>query len=258
MKKTITLILILLTSFLSFSQVGINTTNPDASSILDIESSDKGVLFPRMTTAERDAIANPAKGLIIYNIDIDKLQFNIGISSAPIWTSVNNRPSVSSDAGNQLTGGSDNGVYLGRTTHFGKFIITGTGNITISGLPFKPSQIKFTAHANVETYDLNSDNGTNNNNGGISNAFGSMNGYVTNYNSIIDQQLIYVGGSGNSINDISRFSSSSHCIGIRYSNQNGDNLGITSASIVSFNDDGFTINVDRHVDNLVVIFEAYR
>ncbi|HIC31243.1 MAG TPA: hypothetical protein EYO76_04925, partial [Flavobacteriaceae bacterium] len=128
MKKTITLILILLTSFLSFSQVGINTTNPDASSILDIESSDKGVLFPRMTTAERDAIANPAKGLIIYNIDIDKLQFNIGISSAPIWTSVNNRPSVSSDAGNQLTGGSDNGVYLGRTTHFDKFTITGTGN----------------------------------------------------------------------------------------------------------------------------------
>lgn len=70
--------------------------------------------------------------------------------------------------------------------------------------------------------------------------------------------MIYVGGSGNSINDISRFSSSSHCIGIRYSNQNGNSLGITSASIVSFDNDGFTINVDRHADNLVVIFEAYK
>ena len=258
MKKINILVLVLLTSVLSFSQVGINTSNPDQSAILDIESSDKGVLFPRMTSAERDAIANPANGLIIFNTDDNKLQFNIGTSTAPIWTSVNNNPSVSTDAGNQLTSGSDNGVYLGRTTHFGKFRITGTGNIAISGLPFKPSQVKFTAHANVEIYNLDSDNGTNNNDSGISNAFGSMNGYATNYNNIIDQQMIYVGGSGNSINDISRFSSSSHCIGIRYSNQNGNSLGITSASIVSFDNDGFTINVDRHADNLVVIFEAYK
>ncbi|WP_370227590.1 hypothetical protein [Mesoflavibacter sp.] len=258
MKKINILVLVLLTSVLSFSQVGINTSNPDNSSILDIESSDKGVLFPRMTSVERDAIANPANGLIIFNTDENKLQFNIGISTAPIWTSVNNNPSVSTDAGNQLTSGSDNGVYLGRTTHFGKFRITGTGNVTISGLPFEPSQVKFTAYPNVETYDLNNDNQVGNNTGTLANTFGSMTGIATNYSGVISEQLIFVGGSGSSINNISRFASSSHCIGVRYTNNNGNNLGITSASIVSFNADGFTINVDRHADNLVVIFEAYK
>ncbi|TRX35259.1 ice-binding family protein [Flavobacterium restrictum] len=69
MKKITTLIC---TSFLMISpmvnsQVGIGTTTPDASSILDIQSNDKGVLLPRLTTVERDAIGTPANGLIVYN-----------------------------------------------------------------------------------------------------------------------------------------------------------------------------------------------
>ena len=59
----------------AYSQVGIGTTNPDASAALDIESTDKGILPPRMTTAQRDAIANPALGLSIYNIDMNCLQW---------------------------------------------------------------------------------------------------------------------------------------------------------------------------------------
>lgn len=53
------------------AQVGINQTNanPDSSAMLDIQSTDKGLLIPRMTTAQRDAIANPATGLLIYNLD---------------------------------------------------------------------------------------------------------------------------------------------------------------------------------------------
>jgi hypothetical protein len=39
------------------------------SAILQIDSTSQGVLFPRMTVAERDAIASPATGLIIYNSD---------------------------------------------------------------------------------------------------------------------------------------------------------------------------------------------
>lgn len=41
--------------------------NPDPSSMLEIDATNKGVLFPRMTTTQRNAIANPAAGLIIYN-----------------------------------------------------------------------------------------------------------------------------------------------------------------------------------------------
>ncbi|WP_323789242.1 phage tail protein [Psychroserpens sp.] len=52
-----------------FAQVGIGTTNPDGSSVLDITSSDKGILIPRMSAIERMAITTPADGLIIYQTD---------------------------------------------------------------------------------------------------------------------------------------------------------------------------------------------
>ena len=46
----------------------------DASAVLDISSTTQGVLFPRMTTAQRNAIATPADGLVIYNTTNNKLQ----------------------------------------------------------------------------------------------------------------------------------------------------------------------------------------
>ena len=55
--------------------VGINTPVPDPTSILDITSSTKGVLFPAMTSALRDAITGPAVGLTIYNTDLNVHQF---------------------------------------------------------------------------------------------------------------------------------------------------------------------------------------
>lgn len=48
--------------------VGIGTPTPDVTAILDLTSTEKGILIPRMTTAQRDAIVNPATGLSIYNI----------------------------------------------------------------------------------------------------------------------------------------------------------------------------------------------
>ena len=42
--------------------MGIGTNNPEASSALDISSTSKGGLLPRMTTAQRDGISEPAKG----------------------------------------------------------------------------------------------------------------------------------------------------------------------------------------------------
>ena len=51
-------------------QVGINTTTPDASSILDMTSTTQGMLTPRMTTAQKLAIASPANGLLVYDTDL--------------------------------------------------------------------------------------------------------------------------------------------------------------------------------------------
>jgi hypothetical protein len=49
--------------------VGIGTTTPHASSLLDITSTTRGVLVPRMTAAQRNAIAFPAQGLLIFQTD---------------------------------------------------------------------------------------------------------------------------------------------------------------------------------------------
>jgi len=56
-------------SFTSFAQVGIGTTSPNASSALEISATDKGLLIPRMTTVQRNAIVNPAIGLLVYDTD---------------------------------------------------------------------------------------------------------------------------------------------------------------------------------------------
>lgn len=60
----------------SISQsVGIGTTNPNSKAILEIRSTDKGILFPRLTTAQRDAIANAPNGLHIFNTDEHCINF---------------------------------------------------------------------------------------------------------------------------------------------------------------------------------------
>lgn len=54
---------------ITFSQIGIGTDNPNQSAILDIESTTSGLLIPRMTLAQRNAITLPANGLLIYQTD---------------------------------------------------------------------------------------------------------------------------------------------------------------------------------------------
>ncbi len=51
----------------STSQLSLGTSTPNLSALLQLDSTSKGFLAPRMTTAERDAIVSPATGLMIYN-----------------------------------------------------------------------------------------------------------------------------------------------------------------------------------------------
>jgi hypothetical protein len=64
---------------LSFGQnnVGINATgaNPDPSAALDVDATNKGLLIPRLTTVQRLAIANPANGLLVYDLDLKCIYF---------------------------------------------------------------------------------------------------------------------------------------------------------------------------------------
>ena len=65
--KILNAMLLLVLPLLANAQIGVGTQNPDPSSILDLTSSSKGILTPRMSTQKRDSINNPAKGLLIYN-----------------------------------------------------------------------------------------------------------------------------------------------------------------------------------------------
>jgi uncharacterized protein (TIGR02145 family) len=70
MRKSLLIIFFVANLSISFAQnVGIGTTNPDASAKLEVKSNNSGFLPPRMTYAERNAIVNPATGLIVYCTD---------------------------------------------------------------------------------------------------------------------------------------------------------------------------------------------
>ena len=68
--------------------VGIGTNNPDPSAVLDLTSNRGGLLIPRMTTAERNLIPNPAEGLMVYNMTTGVFEYNAGTPGAPSWQAV--------------------------------------------------------------------------------------------------------------------------------------------------------------------------
>lgn len=84
-KHRIPLIIFLVLSSFLYGQVGIGTTNPHPSSVLDVNSNSSGLLLPRLTSAERNAIVDPANGLIVYNSDSDEIQMNTNTEVAPNW-----------------------------------------------------------------------------------------------------------------------------------------------------------------------------
>lgn len=79
-------LLLLPSTFLLAQGVGINTegTLPDTNAMLDISSTTRGLLIPRMTTGQRDSIVSPPNGLEVYNITTNTLD----IFRNTVWTSV--------------------------------------------------------------------------------------------------------------------------------------------------------------------------
>jgi len=101
MKTTIlTTVLVILSLGLS-AQVGVNTdgSSPDGSAMLDVKSSDKGMLIPRMDSTQRVAIATPATGLLVYQTDgTDGFWFYSGTAWVSLNGSTANIPDAITDA----------------------------------------------------------------------------------------------------------------------------------------------------------------
>lgn len=67
-------------SFHGIAQIGIGTTNPDPSAILEMNSASQGLLTPRLTTAQRLAIVSPATGLFVFDTDQSAFYYYTGIA----------------------------------------------------------------------------------------------------------------------------------------------------------------------------------
>jgi uncharacterized protein (TIGR02145 family) len=116
MKFSIFFISLFFINFYGFSQnIGINASGstPHQSAGLDVDFSNKGFLAPRLTTVQRNAISNPANGLIIFNIDTGCPNYYYGL-----WYSWCGVPICGDSSSNSITF-----TYRGNTVTYG--IVTG-------------------------------------------------------------------------------------------------------------------------------------
>ncbi len=86
MKKLIFFYLLLGNVFLQAQNVGIGTSSPDPTALLEMQTNDKGVLIPRLTTTERNAIVSPADALMIFNLTTRCLEIYNANTNA--WVSI--------------------------------------------------------------------------------------------------------------------------------------------------------------------------
>jgi hypothetical protein len=67
------------------AQIGIGTSKPDTSSLLDLNSNSKGFLPPRLSETEKVGILMPASGLVVFNTTTNDLETNTGTPLLPNW-----------------------------------------------------------------------------------------------------------------------------------------------------------------------------
>jgi hypothetical protein len=113
--------------------VAINSTGltADASAMLDVTSTTKGILIPRLTTTERTAITTPATGLMVYDITLAQFYYYNGTA----WTAISfgaNANNYWTLSGSNLYNNIGTSVGIGLTTPAANLDVTGTSSSTNS------------------------------------------------------------------------------------------------------------------------------
>ncbi len=129
MAKLLSFILLIFAGFnSSFGQVGIGTSSPSNAAKLELNSTTKGVLFPRMTNVQMLAITSPVQGLQVYNTNANCMYYYDGQR----WMSTLNSISTFADAGDVVQ--LDNlKVRFSTSGNRSLQISTVSGSITVSG-----------------------------------------------------------------------------------------------------------------------------
>ncbi len=84
---TVTLVILNCQSFAQGVAINSDNSAPDPSAMLDVKSTTKGLLPPKMTQAQRNAIVSPATGLTIFQTDAGPgLYYNAGTPAIPAWS----------------------------------------------------------------------------------------------------------------------------------------------------------------------------
>jgi len=132
-RKTIYWIVILLLACNTIqAQVSINQSNtaPDSSAMLDISSTERGILIPRMTLTERDAISNPATGLMVFIMDDNRFYVYNGTTWEKVLAGVDGGWDIS---GNNLVSSVTGNVGIGNNDPDGRLVVA-NGMDTLLGV----------------------------------------------------------------------------------------------------------------------------
>ena len=134
--KNLILAWLILLNFQTFAQIGINTTGaaPSASAMLDVSSITKGVLIPKMTTAQKFAIVNPAEGLMVYDLDVKQFSYCLNPSGGVVlincnWVNFGNISSNWYANGNDIVNINGGNVGIGNYSPNAKLDIAGNVKI---------------------------------------------------------------------------------------------------------------------------------
>ena len=92
--KLLLIAIVMIASYSLVAQISINTdgTDPNASAMLDVKSSDKGLLQPRMTESQMNAITSPAAGLMVYCTNC--VPMSIRVYNGNHWVNANGIPDL--------------------------------------------------------------------------------------------------------------------------------------------------------------------
>ena len=97
MRNKILLFFAITISMYSSAQVGIGTSNPDASAALEIQSTSRGLLIPKLSKIQRDAINSPAVGLLLYQTDNNPGFYYYNASNTWIRIGSNNTSNIAAN-----------------------------------------------------------------------------------------------------------------------------------------------------------------